>query len=191
MTRASGGLVGDIYSALDRIDLPVAAVGRDGRIRYQNERARAVFGDMIGRHRSSLIAPQSKASAELNVAKTMLGTEHTGAWEGWIRTVDGDVLAEVHRVTIEAGGHVVGIFGIAVPRREPRPVARAAPQSLTPRRMEVLEHLARGESTALIADELGVAQETVRNHIRGILCALQVHSRLEAVLEAQRLGLVP
>jgi DNA-binding NarL/FixJ family response regulator len=45
----------------------------------------------------------------------------------------------------------------------------------------VLRLLARGHSTDQIADELHLSVETVRNHIRGIFRALDVHSRLEAV----------
>jgi DNA-binding CsgD family transcriptional regulator len=41
-----------------------------------------------------------------------------------------------------------------------------------------------------IADALGISRETVRNHVRGILRTLGVHSRLEAVVEAHRRGLL-
>ena len=41
-----------------------------------------------------------------------------------------------------------------------------------------------------MADELGVAQDTIRNHVRAILRRLGVHSRLEAVIEAHERRLV-
>ena len=41
-----------------------------------------------------------------------------------------------------------------------------------------------------MADELGVAQDTVRNHVRAVLHRLGVHSRLEAVIEAHARRLV-
>jgi DNA-binding NarL/FixJ family response regulator len=41
-----------------------------------------------------------------------------------------------------------------------------------------------------MAATLGVSPETIRNHVRAILRALRVHSRLEAVAEAHRRGLV-
>jgi DNA-binding NarL/FixJ family response regulator len=44
--------------------------------------------------------------------------------------------------------------------------------------VRLLEH---GRSTEQIAEELHLSVETVRNHIRAILRALGVHSRLEAV----------
>jgi DNA-binding NarL/FixJ family response regulator len=57
---------------------------------------------------------------------------------------------------------------------------------LTPRQAEVLRLLEHGRSTQQIADDLHLSLETVRNHIRGILRALGVHSRLEAVAVARR-----
>jgi DNA-binding CsgD family transcriptional regulator len=67
---------------------------------------------------------------------------------------------------------------------------RGPPPALTPRQLEVLEALASGEPAKLIARRLGIAETTVRNHIRMILVALGCHSQLEAVAEARRLGLV-
>ncbi len=43
-----------------------------------------------------------------------------------------------------------------------------------------------GRSTRQIAEELHLSPETVRNHIRHVLRALGVHSRLEAVTLARR-----
>ena len=61
---------------------------------------------------------------------------------------------------------------------------------LTPRQLDVLRHLAAGHSTDRIAQTLGIAQATVRNHVRGILAGLDVHTKLEAVIRAHELGLV-
>ena len=191
VTTAFGALGGDIDAALERIGVPAFVVGGDGRIRYLNERARTIVGDLRGRPLQDAAAPQSKGAARLDFARMMVGTERVTDTEGWIHTVDGEVLAEVHLVAIEAGERVVGVFGIGSPRPEQRaarlPQAR---QRLTPRQLEVLGHLAEGRSTAQIAAALGVATETVRNHIRAILRTLGVHSRLEAVVEAYRLGVL-
>jgi DNA-binding NarL/FixJ family response regulator len=46
--------------------------------------------------------------------------------------------------------------------------------------------LQRGASTDQIAAELHLSTETVRNHIRHLLRALGVHTRLEAVAAARR-----
>jgi DNA-binding NarL/FixJ family response regulator len=56
--------------------------------------------------------------------------------------------------------------------------------------VEVLHFLAEGSSTEAIATGLGIAVETARNHVRSLLSRLGVHSRLEAVAEARRRGLL-
>jgi len=50
----------------------------------------------------------------------------------------------------------------------------------------VLRLLEQGRSTKQIAQELHLSSETVRNHIRHLLRALGVHSRLEAVAIARQ-----
>ena len=48
----------------------------------------------------------------------------------------------------------------------------------------MLRLLQRGASTEQIARELHLSTQTVRNHIRHLLSALGVHTRLEAVAVA-------
>jgi DNA-binding NarL/FixJ family response regulator len=61
---------------------------------------------------------------------------------------------------------------------------------LTPRQLEVLEALGAGEPARAIGRRLGIAETTVRNHIRAILVELGCHSQLEAVAEARRRRLI-
>jgi DNA-binding NarL/FixJ family response regulator len=50
--------------------------------------------------------------------------------------------------------------------------------------------LARGRSTAQIANELKLSIETVRNHVRLMMRALGAHSRIEALAVAHREGIL-
>lgn len=61
---------------------------------------------------------------------------------------------------------------------------------LSPRQRQVLEFLAEGVPAREIATILGLAEATVRNHIRLILHKLGSHSQLEAVAVAFRLNLL-
>lgn len=61
---------------------------------------------------------------------------------------------------------------------------------LTPRQREVLELLAAGRPAKKISQRLGIAEATVRNHIRAILVELGCHSQLAAVAEARRRGAI-
>lgn len=69
------------------------------------------------------------------------------------------------------------------------PVPDAA-RPLTRRQHDVLQLLARGDSNKRIAARLGIAETTVRCHVSDLLQLLQAHNRTEAVILAQRDGLV-
>ncbi len=61
---------------------------------------------------------------------------------------------------------------------------------LTDRERQVLRHLSDATPTAEIARELKLSVSTVRSHIQHLLDKLGASGRLEAVLLAQRLGLL-
>ena len=62
--------------------------------------------------------------------------------------------------------------------------------TLTRREQEVLEYIARGFSYAEIARQQGITVHTVQTYIKKLYGKLAVHSRSEAVFEANRLGLL-
>jgi DNA-binding NarL/FixJ family response regulator len=73
-----------------------------------------------------------------------------------------------------------------------QPEAEAPPaERFTPREHDTLGLLVRGMSNREIGTALGVGEKTVKTHVRNILHKLGARSRTQAVLEAQRLGLVP
>ncbi len=61
---------------------------------------------------------------------------------------------------------------------------------LTGQERNVLRLLSKGCDTAAVARELSISTTTVRNHIQHLLKRLQVHSRLEAIQTAARLGIL-
>jgi DNA-binding CsgD family transcriptional regulator len=77
----------------------------------------------------------------------------------------------------------------------PRPGGPGTPPARRPglsrRQEEVLGLLAEGVPAREIAVRLGLAEATVRNHIRIVLRKLGCHSQLEAVAVARRRGLLP
>lgn len=66
---------------------------------------------------------------------------------------------------------------------------RACLQSLgmTPRQLDVLELLLQGKPNKLIARELRLSVETVKDHVRAVLRTLNVTTRTQAVLAVSRL----
>jgi NarL family two-component system response regulator LiaR len=76
---------------------------------------------------------------------------------------------------------------VAAPAPAPAP-PRAEP-GLTPREREVLALVARGLANKRIAQELGIAEKTVKIHVSRILHKLGVADRTQAALYAVREGL--
>jgi DNA-binding NarL/FixJ family response regulator len=66
---------------------------------------------------------------------------------------------------------------------------RSSPNELTARETEVLECLFRGMSNKEIGVELGLTEKTVKHYMTNLMNRLGVKNRVEAVLEARRLGL--
>jgi NarL family two-component system response regulator LiaR len=64
------------------------------------------------------------------------------------------------------------------------------PEALTERETDVLRLLAQGQSNKEIAQNLSLAEETVKTHVRHILSKLGVQSRTQAALYATRIGLL-
>ena len=63
-------------------------------------------------------------------------------------------------------------------------------EALTPRELQVLEHLAAGLSNKAIAARLAISDQTVKFHVAAITGKLGVTNRTEAVRRALRLGLI-
>jgi DNA-binding NarL/FixJ family response regulator len=56
----------------------------------------------------------------------------------------------------------------------------------TPKEIEILGYLVRGYRNKQIADELHIAERTVKNHLTYIYLKLNVRNRLQAVIEVEK-----
>ena len=115
------------------------------------------------------------------------------------------------------GGLVAAVFtsvgiwaGLTVNRRKTEVVVREVPVhvpvpaapfvrnetrvsdlGVTPRELEILEHIASGKSTREIAAALFVSENTVKTHASRLFDKLSVNRRTQAVEAGKRLGLIP
>lgn len=125
------------------------------------------------------------------------------AREGWpvssqellIKTGNGRRCVSLSTVAVNGPGEPVFLHlmknGPAA-ETDPPPglLRRADAPALTPRQLQVLELIGEGLPAKVIAARLGVAETTVRNHIRALLLELRCHSQLEAVAKARHLRII-
>ena len=178
----------DVEGALEPINVPAYVIDKHGIIRWINPAAHKLVGDVRGRQFTSVVAPEETRRAREAFSKHFVSQEDVDA-QVVLLEEDGDrVSVEVSSVCLYEGHRVIGVFGQPVDVEEE--VVPAPHPNLTPRQSEVLRLLEHGRSAEQIAEELHLSVETVRNHVRAMFRALDVHSRLEAVAVARREHLV-
>jgi DNA-binding CsgD family transcriptional regulator len=183
-------LQAEVTPALEALRVPAVLVDAEGRIRWLNAAGIERFGDRRGQRYTDAIAPADTGVVREQFARKIMGGPSTDFRVGITGAKGETIPVEISSVGLRDGARVVGVFGLLKPiDRKPR----ARPLrfgDLTPRQHEVLRHLGDGCATRDIAREMGISEETVRNHVRGILKSLGAHSRLEAVAIAHAEGLL-
>jgi len=184
---AHGEIPGDLHRGLEELNVPAYAVDRYGIIRWINSAAKKLVGDIRGKQQSSIVVPEQAREAKESFLRKMMGTEKsTDATVIVVDPTGNRVQVEVSSCALHEGHRIVGVFGV-VKHREHAAPPKPHPH-LTPRQNQVLHLLAHGHSTSQIAAELHLSVDTVRNHVRRLLRALGVHSRIEALAVAHRDG---
>jgi DNA-binding CsgD family transcriptional regulator len=180
----------DLAPSIAKLRVPAYILDRTGTVRWMNAAAVRHFGDLRGMKLGQVVDREYLTLARQEFAAKLLGTTEASEGRVAIRSADGrSIPVDVSSTQLLKGDSIVGVFGLADPSDEPLPASQPSPH-LTPRQMDVLRHLASGHSTERIAQRLGIATETVRNHVRGIMDRLDVHTRLEAVIRAHELDLI-
>ncbi len=76
------------------------------------------------------------------------------------------------------------------PREKENQISHSAYGGLTPREQEVMRLLAEGLSNKMVAEKLFIRPKTVENHRTSIMNKLDLHSTVELVRYAAKLGLI-
>jgi PAS domain S-box-containing protein len=175
----------DVTGALEKVRVPSYVIDRHGIIRWVNPAAAQMVGDVRGRQFTSVLSPEETRRAREIFARNISGAVERSDNQLVVVGLNGErITVDISAVPLRDGDHVIGMFGQVVDIEVEQPLT--AHPHLTPRQTEVLRLLEHGRSTNQIAAELHLSTETVRNHIRHILRALGVHSRLEAVALTRR-----
>ena len=113
METPGGGLEG----AIAGVGFPAYVIDSDGVIRWINDAAREIVGDVEGQDFTSLVAPEDRRRAVEFFAKKIAGT--ASATDGVFTVVgrnDARAQVEVSSVPLRRGDQVIGVFGL-VPHR--------------------------------------------------------------------------
>jgi DNA-binding CsgD family transcriptional regulator len=186
MRPTASGLTlgGDVERALTGLPVPSYVLDTTGVVRWLNPAAEELLGDVRGRHFTSVVGPEDRTRARELFARKVIGTDSATEAAGVLVTTGGARLSvEISAVSLVGGDRVVGVFGVLSSHTDEQD---APPAHLTPRQVEVLRLLEQGRSTKQIAQELHLSPDTVKNHVRHLLRALGVHSRLEAIAAVRR-----
>jgi len=76
----------------------------------------------------------------------------------------------------------------AIAKKVEQPVKRS-PSALTARETEILQCIAKGQSNKEIGAHLGIAENTVKIHLKNVLRKLHMNSRVQAAIYAHQHGL--
>ena len=181
-------------SLVDSLVVPASLHDVDGRFVHLNAAAERAIGlsreELLGRHFTEPVPPEARE----NVAEQFRRAVECGQPTDF-ETVFIDASGELRGVRAQhlplcSGDAIVGILILAFAARRPPAVGLDPQPRLTPRQREILNLIAAGLSTSEMAEKLSISTETVRNHLRSVFTELDVHTRLEAIATAQRLGLL-
>ena len=176
---------------LEAVAVPAYIVDNDLRVRWQNAASKELVGDLRGRlEGSSQVVPEDLDRARDAFTQKQNGAEHAEVELSVMRRDGTLVRIAVSSVPLKnPAGQMIGSFGLIQVLGELDQASERAPR-LSPRERETLALLAAGHSTVEIAERMAISKETVRNHVKRVLRALDASSRVEAVAKARRAGLV-
>ena len=100
-----------------------------------------------------------------------------------------DVLKSIATI-LEGGAPISPTIAKLMLNRFQQPTLKpeAIPEKLTERQVKILKFLSQGFTAKEISEKLSISYYTVTTHIKNIYEKLQVNSRIEALIEAKKIG---
>jgi PAS domain S-box-containing protein len=185
-----------LWAFMERAPVPLLAADDERRIKRVNTR----WCDMTGYSAEQaasmklddLIAPESRPGLDMrwgDLLRSGMSTARTV-----LMCADGSRL----HVRYGAFAHVVPGVEVVTVLPEPgqagrlmRPARTRRTGQLTRREQESLRLVARGMTTTVAAEQLGISPETVRTHVRNAMNKLGARTRAQAIAVAMRDGEIP
>jgi PAS domain S-box-containing protein len=183
-------------SLVDSLMVPASLHDVDGRFVHMNAAAERASGNsndqLLGRHYTEPLLPEEREKVATQFRRAVEQGEPTDFETVFVDARGNRRGVRAQHLPLRSGDDIVGVLILAFDASPPasQPIGLAPLPRLTPRQREILNLLASGLSTSDIAKKLTLSTETVRNHVRSMFSELGVHTRLEAIVAARRLGLL-
>ncbi|MEU5268439.1 LuxR C-terminal-related transcriptional regulator [Streptomyces hygroscopicus] len=185
--------------------VPVVVRGRVRGVLYGALRQPLMLGDRAlsaaveaARELERVLAGRDEAQRLLTVARRQpppVEETDPAVWEE-VREAHADLRALAHRVTDpQLRDEILTVCSrlarASSGRGRERERERRSGVELSPREVDVLACVASGATNSAAAERLGLRPETVKSYLRSSMRKLGAHTRLHAVVEARRAGLLP
>jgi DNA-binding NarL/FixJ family response regulator len=134
-------------------------------------------------------APVLMVSASESCNDARLALDH-GALGFLSKSTDGEGLHRAIETVFQGDIYLPEQWASLLSSRAPVAPDNASSTHLTARQHEILHLVSQGLANKLIADRLGLAENTIKGHLREIFRLLRVKNRTSCINEAERLGLM-
>jgi PAS domain S-box-containing protein len=182
-------------SLIDSLVVPASLHDVEGRFLHMNAPAERASGklnaELVGRDYTALLPPEEREKVAAQFRRAAEHGEPTDFESVFIDASGRERGVRAQHLPLRSNDEIVGVLILAFEVGRPLSQLDRDPQPrLTPRQREILELIASGASTSVMAAKLTLSTETVRNHVRNVLREMHVHTRLEAIAAARRIGLL-
>ncbi len=111
--------------------------------------------------------------------------------KGYIpKKLDSNILGGALKLILDGGTYIPPVLLNNITTYTNHNTDNILKKSLTNRQSQVLDLIAQGKSNKQIAYDMGVSEATVKLHINALLRSLKVNNRTQAVITAQKMGLI-
>ena len=112
--------------------------------------------------------------------------------KGYIpKRLDSNVLSGALKLILDGGTYIPpAVLNQTITKDSNNNIFSPLKKNLTNRQSQVLDLIAQGKSNKQIAYDMGVSEATVKLHINALLRSLKVNNRTQAVITAQKMGLI-
>lgn len=111
--------------------------------------------------------------------------------KGYIpKKIDSNILSGALKLILDGGTYIPSVLLDNTINIENIHHFNGLKKNLTNRQSQVLDLIAQGKSNKQIAYDMGVSEATVKLHINALLRSLKVNNRTQAVITAQKMGLI-